>query len=345
MAVYNYREITNCTPMQILTYANRVSIETYLSLKQKPKAIAEFLHKDKSVITRELSRNTKSGKPYNAGYAQTLTDQRKQQTRTLKLHSNIVLRDWVIEQLKESFSPDEISGRLKEHPELVPKELRGSSISHEAIYQYIYARENKSFKLWRYLRKKHVVRRPFGSRAKNKKVLIPERKSIHERPEVITLRMRVGDWETDTMIGRGRAALSVQRERKLQLTRIHKVRDKTAEETLEAITKSVESVPKEVFLSLTYDNGSEGTKHTEIRDGYLVDTYFCDPYKSYQKGSIENTNGLIREYFPKGMDFDQLTDEQIQTVEDKLNNRPRKKLGYLTPNEAMNRALKELQLI
>jgi len=331
--------------MQILTHADRVRIETYLSLKQKPKQIAGFLHKDKSVITRELSRNTKKGQIYNADYAQALTDARKLQSRSMKLSKNIPLRDWVTARVKEGLSPDEISGRLAEQPELVPKDIRGLTISHEAIYQYIYAPEHKSFKLWKYLRKKHRQRIPHGRRGKNKKSVIPERISIHDRPEIVNGRLRVGDWETDTVIGKGKAVLSVQRERKLQLTRIHKVRDKTAEETLGAITKSVESVPKEVFLTLTYDNGSEGAKHGEVRDGFLVETYFCDPYKSWQKGSIENTNGLIRQYFPKGMDFDLLTDEQIQEVEDRLNNRPRKKLGYLTPNEAFDRALKELQLI
>ncbi len=345
MAVYNYREITKCTPMQILTYADRLRIETYLSLKQNPKQIAEFLHRDKSVITRELSRNTKKGQPYRADYAQLLADGRQKQAKIHKLVGNVLLQEWVLVCLKEGLSPDEISGRLTDHPELTPTEIWGMTISHEAIYQYIYAPENKSLKLWRYLRRKHRHRKLYGTRAKHKKPTIPDRVSIDQRPKVITERTRVGDWETDTVIGKGKAVLSVQRERKLQLVRIHKVRDKTAEATLEAIIQSVESVPKELFLSLTYDNGTEGMKHMEIKNGFLIETYFCDPYKSWQKGSIENTNGLIREYFPKGMNFDDLTDEQVQAVEDRLNNRPRKKLGYLTPNEATNQALKELQLI
>lgn len=331
--------------MQILTYKDRTRIEFYLSAHQIPSQIAQLLKKDKSVLSRELDRNGRKGKPYSADYAQAAYERRKHRASFKKLESDKVLRDYVVDMLKGDLSPDEISGRLKEHPELVPLEVQGKEISHEAIYQYIYAESNKQLKLWRYLRKHHSKRKPHNNRSKYKKSTVPNRVSIHQRPDVVNKRQRVGDWETDSVVGSGKCVLSVQRERITQVTKIHRIRDKTATATFEAICDSVEQYPKEVWKTLTFDNGTENYEHEKLKDWYMIETYFCDPYKSYQKGSVENTNGLIRQYIHKGSSIDDLTDEQIQAIEDKLNNRPRKKLGYLTPNEAMNQALKELQLI
>ena len=122
---------------------------------------------------------------------------------------------------------------------------------------------------------------------------------------------------------------------KQMLARIHKVKNGTAEETQTAISKSIESLPQDLFLSLTWDNGKEGVCHTKIRDDYNVETYFCDPYSSWQKGGVENLNGLIREYLPRDTDMATITDEDIYRIQELLNNRPRKKLGYLTPNKAL----------
>ena len=240
-------------------------------------------------------------------------------------------KDWT-KKIKEGLSPDEVSGELKNY---APKNLSGKTISYEAIYDYIYNGEGKWESLYQHLRKKHRKRKIQRGR-KSHKILIPERVSIHFRPEIINLRQRTGDWETDSMkFKKQKASLSVQYERKLMLARIHKVKDGTAQETETAISKSIKSLPLELFKSLTWDNGSEGVCHTKIRDDYNIETYFCDPYASWQKGGVENLNGLIREYLPRETDMATITDEDIYRIQERLNNRPRKKLGYLTPNKAL----------
>ena len=136
--------------------------------------------------------------------------------------------------------------------------------------------------------------------------------------------------------------MSVQYERKSMLNRLHKVANKSAEETELAINDSVESLPAEFWKSITWDNGKEGVCHTKIRDGYDIETYFCDTYASWQKGGVENLNGLLRQYLPKGTDMSTITDEQIYAIQEKLNNRPRKGLKYLTPNEIISTAVNSL---
>ena len=136
-----------------------------------------------------------------------------------------------------------------------------------------------------------------------------------------------------------KTALSVQSERKSKLIRMHKVMDKTAEETKNALVRTAESVPKDLFLTLTFDNGTENVEHVEIKREYDVDTYFCDPFASWQKGGVENANKLIRHYLPRKTDLNQLTDKDIYDIQEKLNNRPRRCLNYLSPNEVINKVV------
>jgi IS30 family transposase len=235
------------------------------------------------------------------------------------------------------WSPVQISGRLKRFP---PTILRAQSISHEAIYQYIYDESGDNEWMYHYLRRSHPKRKRKFAR-QPKKTSIPDRIGIEERPEVINRRERYGDWESDTMVfKKQKLALSVQYERKSQLIRINKIIDRTAEETTEALHKTAESVPKELFLSLTFDNGGEGARHTEIKEIYSIDTYFCMAYASWQKGGVENGNGLIRQYFPKYKDMSDVIEEEIKKVQELLNDRPRKGLDYQTPNEVANKLIK-----
>ena len=318
--------------MQVLTSVQREWIEFFNNKGQGPREIGRFLKRNHTVIIRELQRNTKPGKKYSAVTAQKLADLKARKTNKRKLDTDRELHDYVVKKIREGFSPDEVSGELKN---FAPKSLRGKTISYETIYDYIYNGEGKWEGLYHYLRKKHR-RRKIRHGRKSQKAAIPERVSIHLRPKVINERKRAGDWETDSMkFKKQKASLSVQYERKLMLARIHKVKDGTMEETEKAISKSIESLPQELFLSLTWDNGKEGVCHTRIRDGYNVETYFCDPYSSWQKGGVENLNGLIREYLPRGTNMDTITDEDIYRIQERLNNRPRKKLGYLTPNKAL----------
>lgn len=318
--------------MRVLTSVQREWIEFLNNRGQGPRDIGRFLKRDHTIVSRELKRNTKPGKKYSAVTAQKLADLKAKKTNKRKLDRDRELHDYAVKKIKEGFSPDEVSGELKNYP---PTKLLGKTISYEAIYDYIYNGEGKWEGLYHHLRKKHRQRRKQCSR-KSRKIPIPERISIHLRPEVINERKREGDWETDSMkFKKQKASLSVQYERKLMLARTRKVKDGTAEETEKAISKSIESLPQELFKSLTWDNGKEGVCHTKIRDGYNIETYFCDPYSSWQKGGVENLNGLIREYLPRKTDMATITDEDIYRIQEKLNNRPRKKLGYLTPNKAL----------
>jgi IS30 family transposase len=318
--------------MRLLTSVQREWIEFLNNKGQGPREIGRFLKRDHTIVSRELKRNTKPGKKYSAVTAQKLADLKAKKTNKRKLDKDRKLHDYVLRKIKEGFSPDEVSGELKNFP---TKALKGKTISYEAIYDYIYNGEGRWEGLYHHLRKKHRRRIKQHSR-KSHKVPILERISIHLRPEIINKRKRAGDWETDLVkFKKQKASLSVQYERKLMLARIHKVKDATAEETERAISKSIESLPNELFKSLTWDNGKEGVCHTKIRDNYKIETYFCDPYSSWQKGGVENLNGLIREYLPRETDMSTITDEDIYRIQEKLNNRPRKKLGYLTPNKAL----------
>ena len=325
--------------MRVLTSVQRQWIEFFHNQGKGSREIGRLLRRNHTVISRELKRNTKPGKRYSAVTAQKLADLKARKTNKRKLDKDEELHDYVVKRLKEDWSPDEIAGRLKNNP---PEALKGKTISYEAIYDYIYNGEGKWEGLYHHLRKKHRHRRKKCNR-KSRKIRIPERISIHLRPCIVNERKRTGDWETDTMqFKKQKAGLSVQYERKIMLNRIHKVRDKSAEETGRAVSETVESVPQTLFRTLTWDNGKEGVCHTGIRDCYDIETYFCDPYSSWQKGGVENTNGLIREYLPRDTDMSIITDGDIYRIQERLNDRPRKKLNYATPNEALARTIKQL---
>lgn len=294
--------------------------------------IAKFLRRDHSVISREVSRNRTIHSGYLAEVAQRAAERRARKTNKRKLDKNETLLKHVVSQLKQGWSPDEIAGRLKKQP---PLELKEQTISDETIYQYIYESPYGKY-LYQYLRRKNAPRRQKMYSRKKIKLSIPMRVSIHSRPKVIALKGRYGDWESDTVVfSKQKTALSVQYERKSMLVRMHLIMNRSAEETREAIMRSVESLPVELWKSLTFDNGGEGVCHVNLRREFNLDTYFCDPFASWQKGGVENVNGLIRQYLPRTMDVSDLTDRDIHEVQERLNNRPRKSLDYLTPNEVI----------
>jgi len=240
------------------------------------------------------------------------------------------LKNYIIEHLGLNESPEQIAGTLKKQP--LPH-LEGKILCHETIYQYIYHGEGRYENLYQHLRRKHFKRRKQRAR-KPRKTSILERISIHDRPEEVNQKLTYGHWESDTMVcQQQKAALSVQYERKSQLVRIHKVNNRTAQETEYALHDTISSLPQYMFKTMTFDNGGEGACHIKIRDGYNMATFFCDGYASWQKGGVENINGLIRQYLPKNAHLDSLTNDDIYAIQERLNNRPRKNLNYLTPNE------------
>lgn len=318
--------------MQILTQYEREKIEFYLKLKWGPREIGRHLKRDHGVISREIKRNSKNGK-YLAASAQKLADFRSRKTNKRKLETNAELHDWVEKKLKLGWSPDLIAGRLKEHP---PPELKKATVSHEQIYEYIYEGEGRWEGWWHYLHRARPRRRQRRSRKQQAKTLIKQRISITERSEEINQRVRFGDWESDLALFKKQpTALSVQYERKAMLTRIHKVQNKSAEENEEAIRKSMDTLPAYWFQSMTFDNGMENVCHTDLG----INTFFCDPFSAWQKGGVENAIGIIRRHLPRETDLSMISDEKIEIIQESINNRPRKKLRYLTPNEVIAKEL------
>jgi len=188
--------------------------------------------------------------------------------------------------------------------------------------------------LYQYLVRKHKKRiRKFSRKPRNNQGILYTT-PIKYRPKEINERQEFGHWESDSIVSKkSKPALSVQAERVSRLVRMTKINNMSANETEEVIKLQIECLGTENIKSLTFDNGGEGANHWKIRNEYHIETYFCDPYCSWQKGTVENTNGLIRRYFPKGTNFETITRQQIYDTQERLNNRPRKILEYKTPSE------------
>ena len=238
--------------------------------------------------------------------------------------------------LMNGWSPEIIAGRIK-------KEAILPTISHEAIYQWIYSDADY---LIGYLVRSHQTRWPKGKSKHSRRTLIPNRVSITERPSCINDRKQPGHWETDLVIGSGKSALQVTVERKTRFTKLVKVQDKTAVSSRTALFSSLSPLPKNILQSITYDNGSENVQHDVLNTSLGTSSFFCNPpacaeadrYHSWEKGTVENTNGLIRRSLPKRTNFDTIADTDISKVESWPNNRPRKCLGFSTTNEVFNSA-------
>lgn len=321
--------------MQRLTFYERQIIEAKVRQGKSHRAIARHLKRDHRVIDREVGRNCGDHSPYTAETAQRISEQHERKRTRKKMEKDQILRHYVVAELKEDHSPEQIAGRLKEQPLL--SGLPGKRVCLETIYQYIYAGEGRWENLYPHLRRGQHKRQHQRAR-KRQSGHIPERISIHERPVEVKRKTRYGHWESDTVVcSKQKNALSVQYERKAELARIHKVADRSAPETTSAIRDTIASLPQDFFLSFTFDNGLEAVEHTKLRDDYGLRTFFCDAYASWQKGGVENLNGLIRQYVPRYALLDQMTDDEIYAIQEKLNNRQRKSLHYLTPNEVIAR--------
>lgn len=315
-----------------LTLYERERIETWLRMGKKKAWIGKRLNRDYSIIKREVKRNTGDYLPYNAKTAERLAEQRTKKTNVRKLDQpkNIRLKEFVEEKLGDDWSPEQIAGSLKEDF----LEDLGETVSYESIYDYIYNHAEKRKELYKHLRTGRSKRQTWFSRKKRGNA-IKNRVSIHLRPVAISEKKEYGHWENDLVeFGREqREVLSVKYERKAMICRLHKLRSKEAKENEGSIAETIESFPHHWFQSVTRDNGKENSNHIDTLNDFGIQTYFCDPYASWQKGGIENLNKLIRQYLPKRCNFAKITDREIYVIQEKLNNRPRKSLNYLTPNE------------
>lgn len=237
------------------------------------------------------------------------------------------LREYVRRKLRQGWSPEQIAGCL-------PNDELDLLISHEAIYQWIYA-ENRSMIV--HLTRGHRKRRSRRFR-KHSRSLIPSRVSIQERPAEVNKRQQVGHWEVDTVHSRGgEAVLAVLAERKTRYVKIQHLPLRSAKGLHLSIVRVLSQYPQHVRRSLTYDNGTENCAHLQTNVALGTQSYFCEPYHSWEKGTVENSIGLIRRYFPKGTNFTQVSNSQVQKVEKQLNSRPRKCLNYQTPAEAFRK--------
>lgn len=319
-----------------LTLEERNIIEFRLRLGMSTRAIARVLRRDHTVVAREIVRNGLVLGRYSAVAAQGAAERRRHDKHQRKLDKDPRLRIFVENKLRIEWSPEEISSFLK--TDQIPT-MQGKRISTETIYQYIYTGNGRYKQLYRFLRVARKKRRKWFSR-KHRKISITQRISIHERPSFINERNEIGHWEADLMEGRRRSAgvLCVQVERTTRLVRIAKLENKQARETRACLEATCLSLPVKTF---TFDNGKENAEHHILAKDYGIGTFFCDAYSPWQKGSVENMNKLIRQYVPKRTDaLKHLTTHDVHRIQDALNNRPRKCLNYLTPNQAMQNYLR-----
>lgn len=309
-------------------------IELRLKAHVGVRQVGRDLGRNHGVVSREVERNKSRDGTYSGVLAQEKTDRRRerQRKRKRKLDLDDALREHVISELRAGRSPDVIAGRLKTDP---PRGLEGRTISHESIYAWIQIGEGRKLGLHHFLLSGRPRRQKRHSR-KKRKTHIPERISIHERPKRINERTEVGHWETDSMVfSKQRERLSVQYERKARYVIIHRLSNGTAAETEQALHDSIQSLPQDTWKTLTFDNGGEGANHTAIRSAYGIKTYFCDPYASWQKGGVENTNRIIRRFLARDTDMSNITHQDIYAIQQKINSTPRKILGYKTPAEVL----------
>jgi IS30 family transposase len=295
-------------------------------------AIARQLGRDKSTISRELRRNiSPHASCYTDESAQLWADRRRRQACRYGRLRDERIRSYVEAKLKARWSPELVAGRIR-------IDLPGCSISHETVYQYIYHLEPDRRKEYvRYLRRSHRHRRRRGT-GRVRKSRIPNRISIDDRPIAVGLRKQMGHWEGDSMVSsRNTTVLYSLVERKTRLLRLVRIRGRDGKRTARAIIKKLEPLPARARRTLTMDNGIEHVGHEQVTLATSTKCYFCDPYAAWQRGTNENRNGLIRDYFPKGTDFARLTQAEITRVESAINNRPMKCLGYRTPLEAAAR--------
>lgn len=305
-------------------------LKAHLSIRQ----IARDLNRRHRVIQYEVHQHSLRDGSYSAVFAQQCIDRKhlKRSRRKRKLDLDEDLQRYVISELERRQSPDVIAGRLRVDP---PPSLKGKTISQEAIYQWIQDGEGRHLNLHRYLCCGRPKRQKQRSRKRHKTHIL-ERISIHERPRNIEERTEHGHWETDSMVfTKQKERLSVQAERKARYVVIHRLSNGSAEATEQAITKSIELFPAPIWKTITYDNGSEGATHWRIKDRFNLQTYFCDPYASWQKGSVENLNRIIRRYLPRTIDLSKVTNQELYDIQERINNTPRKILGYKTPKEIM----------
>lgn len=304
-------------------------LQSGLSLRE----IGRRLNRSHTTIAREIQRNKRVFGCYCDRVANSFAKKRTAIPRHMRRKANEPLYQYVIARLRLGWSPEIISKRMRRD---FPHRQKKMRICHETIYQWIYQDAAQGGTLFRYLIRRHKKRKKqwrYGSLRGQ----IPNRVDISLRPGVVEKRCRYGDWEGDTMVGyRHRGRLVTHVERKSRYLLACKAKDGTASSFNDASLLLFQGVPREYCKTLTLDNGSENAKFSELEDKLSIRVYFAKPYASWERGTNENTNGLLRRFFPKGTDFLQVSDFKLAKVVKMLNHRPRKCLNYQTPHEVFN---------
>lgn len=320
-----------------LSVEEREEIQQGLWKKESVRSIARRLGRSHSSIVREINKNLP---PERWLYTPRLANERAQKKRKSRGRvdrlKNETIRQYVVGHLKQRWSPEQIAGRMK---------LEGiGSISPEAIYQFVYAElsygkpKRGKEDLRPYLRRKQKKRQHHGSR-KGQRIFKPKGVSIEERPTLVDLRTRIGDWEGDSVESGDHApGVNTLLERLSGVYLVTKVKDKTAGATVTAVESRMASLPEEVKKTLTVDNGPENRDWQTMEEMTGLDCFFAHPYRSCERGANENANGLLRDYYPKKTDFRLVPDEELAAVEYALNTRPRKRHGWRTPLEVWSGA-------
>jgi len=309
---------------------------SHLCGRMSYREIARRLGRHHTTISREIKRN----KPPNATYWYELgdhkTELRRRTARCFRRQSHLPLIDYVEDKLRLDWPPEAISARLKLD---YPKDGR-MRVSHETVYHWVYLDAKEGGNLHQHLRRRHKKRRR-QTRYGSGRRFIPGRISISQRPSIVDTRERFGDWEGDTLEGKkGCGHLATHVERKSRFLMAAKLADKRAATMTLATATSFWQFPKNLRQTLTVDNGKEFSQFKELEAKTGLTVYFADPYAAWQRGTNENTNGILRHYYPKGFDFTTISDGELEFVVEKINNRPRKCLDYRTPAEVMRKTLR-----
>lgn len=319
--------------------AERLEIDILLQKKYSHREIGKALGRDHTTVSREVKSNSVNGEydPHKAHH-KSYVKRKYSKYQGMKIIWEPDLLKYIERKLRDGWSPDVIAGRLKEHDTYLPY------VSAKTIYKFLYSSRGQY--LCRYLASKRYDRKP-RKKGTTKKEMIPNRVGIEKRPKEANNRSELGHLEEDLIVSgkrhKSKAALSVSVDRMSRQTRLQKMMSQKPAEHNRVLARSWSEFPD--LKTVTFDNGIENIRHEELSAALQIDIFFCNPYSSWEKGGVENINGLIRRWIPKGADIANYSDLEIQWIENRLNNTPRKSLDYLTPNEVtMREVTKNLPL-
>ena len=312
-----------------LSRNERDEITALINRGHSIRKVAFLLGRSHTSLSRELKRNDglKGYRPWKA-HQRALKQRQTTHRRPLKVSLDAKLRRRIRTQLKAGWSPEIIAGQLR-------TEKGRTVVCTETIYKWLYQQSRSSIK---HLVRHHSRRRPRYARPWPRRQ-IPQRIPLSQRPLAINLRQVPGHWEADLIVGPGTAALQVIVERQTRYVRLRRIPNRTAQAAYEALSLLFDSMDPSLRGSVTYDNGSENILHVELNQRFGMKSFFCEPYRSWEKATVENTNGLVRRFLPKGTDLATIPPRRIQFIEDWLNSRPRKCLNFTTPADALRRVV------